>query len=139
MKALDRDCVDHALAGALALAIHGAPRATTDIDLLIQPVDTERALASVQPLGFDVQAMPMRFSDGMEVRRVSKIRDGEFLTLDFLLVNPILESIWASRITVESDLGTIRVISREALIQMKAWAGRAQDLADIQRLKEMDR
>jgi hypothetical protein len=61
---LDRDGIDHALVGGLALAVHGAPRATTDIDLLV---------------------------------------------------------------------------GRDALIAMKLAAGRAQDLADVERLREGDR
>jgi hypothetical protein len=31
------------------------------------------------------------------------------------------------------------VVSREALIRMKAWANRPQDVADVQRLTEIDR
>ena len=33
----------------------------------------------------------------------------------------------------------IWVVSREGLIQMKSWAGRPQDLADIDRLRGLDR
>jgi hypothetical protein len=131
--------VDHAVVGALALAIHGAPRATTDIDLLVRPEGVDAALAAARARGFTLEAFPMRFSDGMELRRVSKVREGETLTLDLLLVNDSLEPVWESRHEVATDFGVVRVISREALIKMKVGAGRARDLADVERLQELDR
>jgi hypothetical protein len=77
----------------------------------------------------------MRFSDGLEIRRVARTEGGELLTLD--LRN--LEPAWASRQRVATDRGDFWVVSRDGLIQMKAWAGREQDLADIRRLRELDR
>ena len=41
---LERHGVPYAVAGALALAIHGVPRATTDIDLLVRRDDVEATL-----------------------------------------------------------------------------------------------
>ena len=40
--ALDAGEVDYALDGGVALAIHGVPRATQDIDLLVRPEDLSR-------------------------------------------------------------------------------------------------
>ncbi len=81
----------------------------------------------------------MKFSDGMEVRRVTKTEGAEMLTLDLLLVNQNLEPVWSSRERVLTERGELWVVSRDGLIQMKAWAGREQDLADIRRLRELDR
>jgi hypothetical protein len=136
---LERRMIPYAVAGALALAIHGVPRATTDIDLLVRPEDVDALLSVARARGFGIEALPMRFSDGMEVRRVTKAEGADLLTLDLLLVNPNLEPIWASRERVPSQRGDFSVVSRDGLIQMKAWAGRPQDLADIQRLQELDR
>jgi hypothetical protein len=136
---LERHGVPYALAGALALAVHGVPRATTDIDLLVRRDDVEKTLDVASARGFGVPALPMRFSDGLEVRRVSKIEAVLMLTLDLLLVDENLEPVWASRERVATERGPVWVVSREGLIQMKAWAGREQDLADIRRLRELDR
>jgi hypothetical protein len=136
---LERRTVPYAVAGALALAIHGVPRATTDIDLLVQPADVDAILSVARARGFAIEALPMRFSDGMEVRRVSKAEGGDLLTLDLLLVNRNLEPVWASRERVPTQRGEFSVVSRQGLIQMKAWAGRTQDLADIERLQDLDR
>ena len=61
------------------------------------------------------------------------------LTLDLLLVNENLEPVWASRERVPTERGDVWVVSRRGLIEMKAWAAREQDLADIRRLGELDR
>ena len=43
---LDADGVDYALAGGLAVAVWGAPRATKDIDLLVRPDQVVAAKAA---------------------------------------------------------------------------------------------
>ncbi|MGH2650439.1 MAG: hypothetical protein ACRDHK_04425 [Actinomycetota bacterium] len=136
---LERQRLPYAIAGAVALAIHGVPRATTDIDLLVEPQDLDAVLGVARVRRFTVEALPMKFSDGMEVRRVHKLEGPEMLTLDLLLVNPNLATVWASRERVSTEHGEFWVVSRQGLIQMKAWAGREQDLADIRRLEELDR
>jgi hypothetical protein len=75
----------------------------------------------------------------MEVRRVTKIDGSDTLTLDFLLAHGPLLTVLLERIRVETLAGTFSVVSREGLIRMKAWAGRPQDLADIARLRDLDR
>lgn len=131
--------VEYALAGALALAVHGVPRATTDIDLLIPAQAVEAALAVAARRDFRFAALPMRFADGMEVRRVSKVEGEETLTLDLLLVNDHLREVWETRVRVPVERGAIWVVSRAGLVRMKAWAGRPQDLADLRRLEDLDR
>ena len=111
----------------------------TDIDLLIQPADAAAVLAVAGTEGFRIEAHPMKFRDGMELRRVSKVDAGDLLTLDLLLVNDDLESVWSSRVRIETERGGLWTVSRDAFIQMKSAAGRPQDLADIQRLEELDR
>jgi len=142
LVAFDRRDIEYAVVGALALALHGAPRATTDIDLLIRPESAADGVAAAKDRGFMFEALPIRFSDGMEIRRVTKIEEQEpheTLTVDLLLVDHNLEEVWSSRRRLETELGAIWVISRDALIRMKTWAGRERDIADIRRLEELDR
>jgi len=135
VEALEHACVDYAVVGALALAVHGFARATTDIDLLIRPEDLERVLRAVEPLGYRFPAEPMRFRGGTLVQRVTRVLGDDHLTLDLLLVDERLEHAWGSRERVSSGQESITVISRDALVEMKAAAGRAQDLVDIDRLR----
>jgi hypothetical protein len=140
LAALDQARVDYALVGGLAVAVWGAPRATKDIDVLVQPADLPRAMASVRACGFTLEALPMEFKDGTTMKRVSKVdTTGNLMTVDFILVDHNLETAWESRTRLPLGDEQVVVISRESLIAMKALAARPQDLADIQNLKEGDR
>ena len=139
---LDAARIDYAVCGGLALAIHGYPRFTKDIDILVRLEDLERAVAAVSGLGFDLDAGILPFEVGgpraREVRRISKTEGGEVLTLDLLVVSPVLESAWRSRGVFEWQDRRLRVVSREGLAEMKRLAGREQDLLDARRLESSD-
>jgi hypothetical protein len=140
LEALDQAGVDYALVGGLAVAVWGAPRATKDIDLLVPTDAVAQAMAAVRACGFTLEALPFEFKDGTTLHRVSKVdKNGELMTVDFIMVDRNLEAAWASRTRLPFANGEVAVISREALIAMKALAARPQDIADIQNLKEGDR
>jgi hypothetical protein len=144
IDAFDADAVPYALCGGLALAVHGFPRQTKDIDILVQPVDVERALAAAKRVGFDIPARKivfgLRTNTPREVRRVSKLEDetGKLMTLDLLVVNPELDEVWTTRELVEAGHRRMTVVSRSGLATMKRIAGRPQDLADIAKLEGTD-
>ncbi len=140
ISALAEHGVDYAVCGGLAMAIHGFPRATIDIDLLIRPEDEQRIYAAVEPLGYRIRATPMHFDQGrMEIRRVTKIDPaGDTLMLDLLLVTDAFEDVWCDRRRIESDLGDISVVSREGLIKLKSGRMSGVDQDDIKRLRDED-
>lgn len=119
---LERDGVSYALCGALALAVHGVPRYTSDIDLLVDAASVPAAIAVAKRCGFVFGAAPMRFSDGVEVHRWSKIVDREVLTLDLLVVSPSYRDVWDTRVRVQVGDDVVSVVSRDGLIQMKLFA-----------------
>jgi predicted nucleotidyltransferase len=140
LDALDQARVDSALIGGLAVAVWGAPRATKDIDLLVRSEDLEKAMEAVRGCGFTLAALPFEFKDGTVLQRVNRVDEGgNLMTVDFMLVDRNLEAAWASRTRVSLHGGEVVVVSREALVAMKAQAARPQDIADIQNLKEGDR
>lgn len=137
--ALNEAGIPYAVCGGVALAIHGSPRATRDIDFLLEPSDLPRVVKALKTKGYAFQALPMRFqSSGVEVQRVSKIVGTDLFTVDFLLVNESLREIWSERIETAFAGRKLWVVSREGLITLKLTAGRPQDLADIVRLKEQE-
>lgn len=132
--------VAYALCGGLAVAVHGAPRFTKDIDILIQPVDAARAKAVAKALGFSAESLPMRLKATGELQRVVKFGPAsEILMLDLLLVGDELEPVWASREQLSVGGKPLWVVSRAGLVSMKLAAGRPQDLVDVQNLAEMER
>ncbi len=140
LDALDADGVDYALIGALAVAVWGAPRATKDFDLLVRSEDLSRAKRAVGAGGFTLEGLPFEFKDGTVVQRVNKVdAAGNLMTLDFMVVNPNLELAWASRSRLPFAGHQVAVVSRDALIGMKARAARPQDVMDIKNLRDIDR
>lgn len=135
VRALDGAGVEYALCGALALAVHGVPRATKDIDLIARREDEQRVRAVAKQTGFTFEALPMEFSgSGIEVQRFTKLVAGRPLILDVLWLSPKLQAVWDDRVRVPWEDGTLSVVSRDGLITLKLTAGRAQDLVDIQSL-----
>lgn len=133
----EKNGIDYAVCGGLAMAIHGFARATMDIDFLILAENLDKAYLVAAKQGFVIKGLDISFKErAVEIRRVSKIDDdGEVLSLDLLLVTPKIEDVWESKEQVSLQENLLSIVSREGLIKMKTLAGRPQDLADIERLQ----
>jgi len=137
-KTLESNAIDYAICGGLAMTIHGFVRATLDIDLLVLAENLSDAWTVAESLGYDVEGLPLHFSDGaIEIRRISKIdkESKTLFTIDFLLVTDALREVWKNRELIEWQQGKTWVVSRSGLIFLKTISGRPQDLVDIERLK----
>jgi hypothetical protein len=138
---LEAETIEYAVCGGLALAIHGRPRMTKDIDLLVPRSALPSAIRVAKTLGFDIPARRMVFRIGTlqenEMQRVSKLDDetGVLMPIDFLVVVPTYEEVWKSRLRAEWGGRQLTVVSVEGLATMKRLAGRPQDLADIAALE----
>ncbi len=136
VRSFDAAGIPYALCGALALAIHGHPRATRDIDLVTDPDHLEQLKAVARTHRFTLEALPMTFaSSGITVHRLSRVEGGQLLTLDVLLGEGALAGVWATRERRDSEQGALWVVSRQGLVTMKLAAGRPQDLADLAALE----
>jgi hypothetical protein len=102
------------------MAIHGFPRATIDIDLLIGASDLERAWALARENAYDVEGLPRLY------------------TLDLLLVTEQLANVWTDRELIEWEQGKTWVVSKAGQVELKRISGRPQDLVDIERLEAED-
>ena len=131
--------VPYALCGGMAVVLHGYPRLTRDIDLLIRPQELEAAKAALSTVGFSLPNGLIPFDTGgpheRKVFRVSKRIDEDLLTIDLLLLPHFLKDVWENRETYELDKIPITVVDRSGLITMKKIAGRHQDLSDIENLE----
>lgn len=138
VAALNQRQLAYAVCGGWAMTIHGCPRATMDIDVMVLADDLAEAWKIAMNLGYHVEGVPLHFHHGaIEIRRLSKV-DAEtkiLFTIDFLLVTESTQQIWRDRERIEWEHGAISTVSREGLIQLKRLSGRLQDLADIERLE----
>ena len=138
-QCLDEREIDYALCGGLAVAVHGYPRMTKDIDLLIQSSSVDSSHEALAGIEYDLTSGLIPFDTGTErerrLYRVSKAEGRELMTLDLLVVTPVFQEVWETRESFEIDSKQIKVVSKEGLIKMKRIAGRLQDLADIEALE----
>jgi len=144
IKTFESGGVEYALCGGLAVAIHGHPRATMDIDVLVQAEQLAVAIQAARAAGFDIPARKMVFGlragTPREMQRVSKLdpETNELMSLDLIVVGPGLEEVWNGRLLVPWRARDLGIVSRAGLVAMKRLAGRPQDLADIAALEEAD-
>ena len=139
--ALSAAGIDYALCGGLAVALHGYPRATKDIDLIIAQDAIESVRAIIDPMGFHIDAGRILFKQGTSEEttawRISRAEGENLVTIDFFLVSPFLEDVWNERQEFEIDNSNTRLwaVSLKGLQKMKRSAGRALDLADLEKLE----
>ena len=137
VEGLDQRTIGYALCGGMALAVHGAPRATIDIDLLVLSESLDELISLAGELGYTIRGKDLSFAKGViEIRRISKIdrESGDLLSLDLLLVTPELKNIWNARVTTDWENRRLTVVSREGLIALKKLRGSGQDIDDIEKL-----
>lgn len=140
--------------GGLAVVLHGHPRLTVDLDLVVdlEPEAARRTVEALGSLGLRPLAPvdPFDFADARRRRawieekglRVFSFYDPDDpLRIVDLFVEPPFdfEELWLNARGVELGRVTVRVASIPDLIRMKRQAGRAQDLDDIERLEEIER
>lgn len=136
--------------GGFAAVLHGHPRLTADIDLVLDlaPGPLDEALSVLEGLGLRPRApVALReFSDPVRRRawieekhlHVLALYDPEnpMTEIDLFAEPPIaFDDLW--RDSVEFDFGTYRVraASLPHLISMKRRVGRPQDLLDVEALE----
>ncbi|MEA3186378.1 MAG: hypothetical protein QOD99_208 [Chthoniobacter sp.] len=130
--------IPYALCGGLAMAVHGYPRATLDIDLLSLRDSTQDISTAARTLGYTLTAAPMTFADGdVRIFRISKLspEDEDVLPLDILSLSPAIEAMLTTEET-EWEGVQLCVVDARSLICLKRLRNNAQDLADIERLTQ---
>jgi len=137
LECLNAHGVDYVVVGGYALAFHGAPRATGDIDLFVKPDldNAARVLAALADFGFtslDLQPDELVAPDQIIQLGVPPVR-ADILTS---LSGVSWDEAWASR--EEGAIGGVPVqfIGRQSFIANKRATGRLKDLADIEALGE---
>lgn len=120
------------IVGAHALAAHGIPRATGDLDIWIRPTseNAERVLAALRAFGaplFDLTPEDLTrpdtvFQIGLAPCRIDILTSVSGVGFDHA---------WQRRMSIEVEGLPVGCIGRADLIANKRAAGRPKDLADL--------
>ena len=130
---------DFLIIGAYAMAAHGFPRATGDIDIFIK-TDQKNSQAIYNALlkfgaplsqmsPQDFESDDLIFQIGLAPRRIDIITHIDAVSFQ--------EALKAAMI-IEIDELKVPVISKSALIKNKRSTGRAKDLLDVETLESED-
>jgi hypothetical protein len=134
---LNSNKVDYLVVGAFAVAYHGYPRYTGDLDILIRPTaeNAQRVLQAISQFGFgglDISAQDLQTTGrvvqfGVRPNRIDLVTSISGLAF---------EEAWTSRSEASLDGVLTYFIGKEALIRNKQATGRAKDLGDAEELRK---
>ena len=129
--------VRYVVIGGIATVLHGVPRATFDLDILIEatPENVRRLLDALLEAGLGTASLTT--VDELLGNEITVFNDR--VRLDVQTSTPGLgfEGAWRNRETMEYQGQTFHVVSRADLIASKRASGRAVDLEDV-RLLELE-
>lgn len=128
---------DYLLVGAYALAVHGVPRATGDLDVWVRPTEdnARRVRAALGRFGAPLAGVTERdlvtpgtvFQIGVAPNRIDVLTSIDGVDFD---------EAWLARRIVHIEGLEVPVLARHHLIRNKKATGRPQDLADVARLEQ---
>ncbi len=132
---LNAHSVDFVVMGGHAVAFHGYPRFTGDIDFLVRPSETNasRLVAVLKSFGFpDADVLRDGFSKpGIVLQLGAPPNRIDLLTsvsgVDF-------DRVWRTSVMSEIDGQPARFPAKAVLLENKRAAGRTKDLADVEEL-----
>ena len=132
LVALNDAEVDYLVVGAYAVAAHGFPRATGDLDIWVRanPESAGNLLSALTVFGApmhevsaaDFSSPSIVFQIGVPPGRIDILTDVSGVNFD---------AAWANRMTVEIDGVKLSIIGRSDLIANKRETGRPKDIADL--------
>jgi hypothetical protein len=137
LELLNSNGVEYLVVGAFAVAYHGFPRYTADLDLLVRPTgeNADRVLRALSEFGFGkggIQAADLR-SPGMVIQLGVQPNRIDLLTA---ISGVSFEEAWATRSKAELEGIATHFIGRGALLRNKEQTGRAKDLGDAEELRK---
>lgn len=132
--------VKYLVIGGYAVSIHGYPRSTKDLDILIQMSEENAAKMKIVIDDFGFASLKLIKEDFLRPDFVTQLGH-EPIRIDIL--NDIdgldYEEAWLNRRMVNYEGIEIPFIGYNELLKIKAIAGRPQDLADISKLEKRNK
>jgi len=127
--------VEFLVVGAYALAYHGAPRYTGDIDVFIKPAadNASRVLQALSAFGFP--PTNLRPEQVIEPARIIQMGVEPVQIRVMSAISGVTwDEAWAGRETARCGSRDLPFIGRVEFIRNKRAAGRLKDLADVEAL-----
>ena len=128
------------IVGGYALAAHGLPRATGDLDawVWVNPENAQNIMRALNAFGF--QNLSLTESDFSKEDSIIQLGYPPF-RIDILtsIDGVAFDQAWEKKVVIELNGMNVPFIGRDDLITNKKAAGRPQDIADVSRLTSEDK
>ncbi|MFA6247661.1 MAG: nucleotidyltransferase [Mucilaginibacter sp.] len=138
IELLNKHKVAYMIVGAHALAFHGKPRHTGDLDIWINPTDenANKMLLVINDFGFG--SVGLKKEDFLREHYVTQLGYPP-LRIDILnsISGVAFEEAYNNRLFIDVDDLTISYIGLGDLIKNKAGTARKQDIADLENLYKL--
>ncbi len=135
IESLNSQNVDYLIVGAFALAFHGVPRSTGDIDILVRRLPENAARIEEVLVRFCFASLGSSAADFLSPNQVIQLgHPPNRIDLLTSITDVEFEEAWSGRVPAELHGIPVPFIGREALIRNKRATGRAQDKADLEAL-----
>jgi hypothetical protein len=127
--------VRYVVIGGIAAVLHGVPRATFDLDILIEatPDNAQRLLDAL--LDAQMGTASLTSAEGLLAHEITIFQDRVRLDVQTSTPGLRFEDAWRNRETMEYEGQAFYVVSRDDLIASKRAAGREVDLEDVRLLE----
>ena len=127
--------VKYVVIGGIAAVLHGVPRATFDLDILIEatPENGQRLLDALLDAGLGTAVLTT--VDDLLSHEITIFRDKIRIDVQTETPGILFQDTWDKRQMMDYEGQTFSVVSRDDLIASKLAAGRAVDLEDVRMLK----
>lgn len=132
--------VEYLVVGGHAVAFHGHPRFTGDIDFLIAatPPNAARVLACLAAFGFPDLGVTQ--DDLLQAGQIVQLgRPPNRIDLLTSISGVAFVDAWRTRIAGTLDELPVAYLDLESLLQNKRASGRPKDLADVDKLQRIQR
>jgi len=152
-RALDKEKIQYVLIGGTAVILHGVPRNTADIDLILNMDKTNllKFVKTMKKLGYQpkVPVNPEEFADPKKRKKWQEEKnmivfsfmhpDDPFMTIDVMINSPFdFNDVYGRRKTIVKWGANVPLASIDDIIKLKEIAGRKQDLSDITLLRQAE-
>ena len=137
LRALQAAGARYLIVGAHALAGHGIPRATGDLDIWVEATaaNAARVWQALTNFGAPIEGLGIEQRDFIEPGMVVQVGlPPRRIDLMTSITGIEFDAAWATHVTVTVAGIAIPVLGRESLLANKRALGRPQDLADVDAL-----
>jgi hypothetical protein len=137
IESLNSNHVDYVIVGGYAMAFHGVPRYTGDIDFLVRVSPENAARLERSLIAFGFGSAGITANDFLQPGRVVQLGFPPFRIDIVTSISGVdFDELWDRRIASELDGVPVHFIDRDSFIKNKRAAGRAKDRADLEALGE---